>query len=70
MEINDTLENIHGAQYNALGFALRLGRTEIFQFLLEQCSAKISEMEERFKMSGRIGIDIICDNGHLSLLKY
>ena len=70
MEVNDTLENINGAHYNALGFSLRLGRTEIFAFLLEECGAKLEEMEERFKLSGRIGVDIICENGHSSLLQY
>lgn len=55
---------------NTLGYALRLGRTAIFKHLYETRGASLVEIARIFYHVGKTPIDIICENGHLELLKY
>lgn len=47
-----------------------MGKTEIVKFLIETCKSKIEIVTEIYKNVGKTPIDVICEYGHLDLLKY
>lgn len=47
-----------------------MGATQIVKFLHEQKEASMAEVGKAFSQAGKRAIDIICENGHLELLKY
>jgi len=47
-----------------------MGATQIVKFLHEEKQASMSEVGRAFSQAGKRAIDIICENGHLDLLKY
>ncbi|CAG9322587.1 unnamed protein product [Blepharisma stoltei] len=69
-DINEPLIEIQGVEINSLAFAIRVGKTSIVKFLIENCKAKIEAMNDVFNAVGKTPMDVICEYGHLDLLKY
>ncbi|CAG9325398.1 unnamed protein product [Blepharisma stoltei] len=69
-EINEPLLQIQGVDINTLAFAIRIGKTNIVKFLIENCKAKIEAMNQIYSSIGKTPMDVICEYGHLDLLKY
>jgi hypothetical protein len=55
---------------SALGYAIRLGRLEIARYLIEEAGASLGSVCEVLKTFNKSPLDILCENGHLPLLKY
>jgi ankyrin repeat protein len=55
---------------SALGYAVRLGRLEIVKYLLEEAGASLGKLCEVLATFKKSPLDILCENGHLPLLKY
>ncbi|CAG9332734.1 unnamed protein product [Blepharisma stoltei] len=68
--LNDPVTTVQEIKLNPLGYALWLGRTEVFKYLHKRLGADINFMEKLFKNHGITSIDIICQQGYLEILIY
>ena len=57
-------------EINILGYALMLGRVDIFKYIHEELLADPSIMEKRFKALGHTGLSVICEKCYLELFDY
>ncbi|CAG9326995.1 unnamed protein product [Blepharisma stoltei] len=68
--LNDRVAIIKGIFVNALGYALYLGKTEIFIALHKFHKADVLIMENLFESQHTSGMEIICKHGTIDLLEY
>lgn len=68
--IDDTITTIQNTEINALAFAIRLGRTSIVKFLIENCGASLETVSNILDSVGRSPIELMCEYGHIDLLTY
>ncbi|OMJ96362.1 hypothetical protein SteCoe_113 [Stentor coeruleus] len=62
---------IHGAyKLNFLAFSLIVGATKSFKMFYEKCRCCLELMNQNFFEYGLDPLNIICEKGHLELLKY
>ena len=53
-----------------LGYALLLGKLEVFKFLLEKLDFDVVQMEKNLQSIGQTGLSIICENNYIDLFEY
>ncbi|CAG9335632.1 unnamed protein product [Blepharisma stoltei] len=70
ININDPIFKINQCDMNALGYALYLGATDIFKYLVQEAKAKFSAMNRLYLQLGKRPIDVICELGHFALFEY
>lgn len=70
MTIDDSVIIIQGVELNALAYAFRCGRTEIAEFLIEKAGASVSRLNACYQSIGKTPLHILCEYGHVDLLRY
>ena len=70
MTIDSNITTIKGINLNSLGYALYMGKTEMFAYLYKVHSASIQEMELLLNSSNTTSMHILFENNYISLLKY
>ena len=70
LSIDDPIISIQGVELNALAFAFRHGRTEIAVFLIEKAGCSLSRMTGMYQVIGKAPLQILCEYGHIELLRY
>ena len=69
LDINDCFLSSTNLNFNPLGYSLFIAKVECFNFLYKNMGAHLDKMEELFNQQGYRGIDIICIQGTLPMLK-
>jgi sulfur relay (sulfurtransferase) DsrC/TusE family protein len=75
MKVDEYITNIQGVrlrqtQLSALAYAIRLGRVDIVRYLIEEAESSLGKVAEELLKVGKTPLDIICESGHVHMLKY
>lgn len=67
---DDTVVVIHGVELNALALCIRVGYADIAKYLIEVVHCNLRLLYAEFQTIGKTPAHIICEYGHLALMKY
>ena len=67
--INSRLIQSKNTYLSFLAYAVLLGRSKVYQFLIQKLNASVTAVEEIFVEEGQSVINFICKKGYLELLK-
>ena len=67
--INEKLIQSKSININFLTYAVSLGRTKVYQYLIQKLNASIDIMEDSFNEEGQSVINFLCEKGYIDLIK-
>ncbi|OMJ77370.1 hypothetical protein SteCoe_23068 [Stentor coeruleus] len=70
LKIDDEFLFSKTLKLNPLGYTLFIGRVDMFKYIYSSLEAHIAKMEDSFNKQGYRSIDILCIQGHLTMLKF
>jgi ankyrin repeat protein len=71
LKVDEVITSMQGAlQFNALAYAIKLGRLEFVQYLVEEAQASLSPVSKPSSVVMKTPLDLVCENGSLPILEY
>ena len=68
--INEKICDLHNISFNCLGYALWIGKVEMFSYLHQKYSASIQIMENLLNTGKTSSLHIICEKNYIDILGY
>ena len=70
LSLDDSMITIQGFPLNPLAYSFRLGHEEVARYLIETAKCDLSRLYSQYRAAGKTPIHILCEYGHLGLLRY
>lgn len=70
IKMNERTITLGSYKLNFMAYALAAGTVKSFKFLYEKCGCSLEQMNQNFAEYAMDPLNIVCEKGHLELLKY